>query len=161
MQQTADTLPYTIGLEPIGDVWDALLPLAIAHNAEVGAFPELPFDPDRGFFDRAAQAGMLRVLTVRDNADQRLLAYAVYMLMPSMFHQTVVTAHHVALYVVPEARMQGVGKTLIAVADEYLGKIGVRLVFQHTKDGERDHGIILRRLGYQLIDHVYVRRLSP
>lgn len=159
MQQTADSLPYTIGLEPIGTVWDELLPLAVAHNAEVGAFPELPFDPDKGFFERADKAGMLRVLTVRDNADRRLLAYAAYLCMPSMFHQTVVTAHHVALYVKPEARHQGVGSALIKVADDYLKRIGVRLVFNHTKDGERDHGVILRRLGYQLVDHVYVRRL--
>lgn len=158
--RTADALPYTIGLEPIGTLWDELLPLAAAHNAEVGAFPEIPFDIDRGFFDRADAVGMLRVLTVRDDEGRRLIGYAAYLLMPAMFHQTVMTAHHVALYICPGHRRQGVARGLLDTADAYLQKIGARLVFQHTKDGERDHGALLRRMGYQIVDHVYVRRLA-
>lgn len=145
-----------VTLERITTLWHELLPLAEAHNAEVGAFPELPFRLDREVLEQWDGFNALRVFTVRDG--ERLIGYAAFVLMPCLFHPVKV-AHHLALYLVPEFRRQGIANHLLAICDGILRVEGARLVFQHTKDGAGDHGALLRRLGYQLVDHVYVRRL--
>lgn len=153
MSLPADT---TIALESIATLWPELLPLAHAHNAEVGAFPDLPFELNRDALTQWDQINALRVFTVRTGG--QMIGYAAFVVISSLFHP-VEEAHHLGLYVCPEFRRQGIANHLLTVCDNILRGGGTHLVFQHTKDGAGDHGALLRRIGYRLVDHVYVRRL--
>ena len=63
------------------------------------------------------------------------------------------------LFLAPEHRKGRLGMKLIDYADSMLRREGVQVVAQHVK-AAHNFGPLLERLGYELQDLIYTRRLD-
>ena len=59
---------------------ECMKPMFAAHKAELAVYDDIPLDPDFDFYKRAADAGLLTILTMRDGGD--LAGYAVFIVRP-------------------------------------------------------------------------------
>lgn len=137
------------------ELFSEVLPLLSAHYREVAHYQDIEFDPDMEGYEKLEKAEMLRIFTCRDEGE--LVGYAVYMVSRNLHYKNSKQAHQDILYVKPEKR--GVGHRLVRWADEQLRLEGVQVVAQHTK-AKHNFGPMLEWLGYELMDHIYVRRLD-
>jgi GNAT superfamily N-acetyltransferase len=134
------------------------MPLLKAHWAEVAHFKDIPLDPDEEGYLRIQDAGFLRVFTARD-PDRRLVGYVVHFVTPNLHYRGVKHALQDVVFVAPEYRHGGMGMRLIAFADSCLAAEGVVVVCQHIK-AAHNFGPMLERLGYELVDLIFQRRLD-
>lgn len=146
------------GRESLSDCWDEAAPLLEAHYREIAHFQDIPLAPDRRAYSELEAKGRLRVFTLRDSG--ALVGYVAFFVGHALHYSTSLQAQQDVLYLKPEYRGKMAGAHLIARADQALRAEGVEVVYQRTKAKEElDFGPLLVRLGYQVIDHVYARRL--
>lgn len=130
-----------------------------AHWAEIAYFPDIPLEPDWDAYADAEARGALRIFTVRVAGE--LVGYAVYFLKNNPHYKSSLFAAQDILYLAPEHRGARTGAHLILFADTYLRSIGVQVVCQHSKARrDIDIGPLLKRLGYELMDTVWTKRLD-
>lgn len=145
----------TFQKELFTDVIDEAMPLIEKHYNEIAHFKDIPLDPDIELYKKVEDAGVFHVFTAR--MDGILVGYAAYFVKPNPHYKTSVQAVQDVLYVDPDHR--GFGKKFIDWIDLHLSSMGVQATYQHTK-AAYNFGPLLERLGYVLVDHIYVRRLS-
>lgn len=148
----------TFQRERLADLWPALRPLVSEHQAEVFQWADVPLDIDEGAYERAEAAGVVRCFTARAPS-WHLLGYATFFVTPSLHHRSLLCAGADALFLRPEHRVDGCGRQFIAWCDEQLRAEGVRAVYHHCKAGH-DFGMVLRHLGYELVERGYAKRLD-
>jgi hypothetical protein len=141
------------------DVFDELVPLMEKHYAEIAHYQDIPLDVDRAAYEFAEDAGNLRVFTVRDEDEGAVIGYAVYFVRHNIHYRGSLQAMQDVLFLDPAFRHGLVGAKLIAFADAALQAEGVQVVYHHVKI-EHNFGPLLERLGYQLIDLIYGKRLD-
>jgi GNAT superfamily N-acetyltransferase len=147
----------TFGRENLADVWDEATPLLEAHYHEIAHFQDIPLCPDRGRYEEMERRGALRVFTLRHSNE--LVGYAVYLVSAALHYSTSLQAFQDVVYLKPEYRGKMAGAHLIARADQCLKQEGVQVVYQHVKVAH-DFAPLLLRLGYELVDQIYARRLN-
>lgn len=150
-------------------LWDEALPLLQAHYAEVAHFKDIPLDPDRSVYAEAEHAGILRVFTARMPLfSQRnglkplqsapLMGYAVFFVRPNPHYCGSLQAVQDVIYVAPNMRGLASWK-FVRYCDDALAMEGVQAIYQHLK-ASKDWGKVLERMGYELVDQIYARRLD-
>lgn len=145
--------------ESVSDVMSEIEPLLRAHYEEVSFYKDIPLQPDFDRYVQAEKSGALRVFTARVNTD--LVGYAVYFVQPNLHYSSSLQAQQDILYIHPSHRKGGAGIWLIRHADEQLAAEGVQVVIQHVKArADLNFGPLLERLGYELMDHLYTKRLG-
>lgn len=145
--------------ETIVEVLDEIKPLLEAHYHEIAHYPDIPLKPNYPRYYEAERVNGLRIFTVR--LDQALIGYAIYFVSTSLQYSDSLQAHQHLLFVHPDYRKGSHGRRLIQFADEQLRAEGVQVVIQHTKArADLNIGPLLERMGYELMDHLYVRRLD-
>ena len=132
-------------------------PLWLKHYDEISAYKDIPFDPDLGKYAMIAQAGALRIFTMRDAG--MIVGYEVLFAQTNPHYKTSLQAVQDILFVDPELRKGLTGYKFIRWVDRQLKAEGVQIVYQHIK-AKHNFGVMLERQGYHLVDLIYAKRLD-
>lgn len=150
--------PITMQRELLSErLWDEAMPLLVQHWKEIAHYPDIPLDPDRDQYLVLEEAGMIRCFTARD-AERRLVGYAVFFVRPALHYASSVQAYQDVLYLDPAAR-GGTGIRFVRWCDEQLAKSAIQVVYHHVK-AAHNFAPLLERLGYELVDLIFARRLD-
>jgi GNAT superfamily N-acetyltransferase len=148
----------TFQRETPGGLWGEIAPLLRAHWREIAHYQDIPLEVNQGGYEQVEAAGKLRAYTAR-SGDGALIGYAVYIVGPNLHYSSSIQAKQDVLFVLPERRKSTVGLRLIKFADDQLRAEGVQVVYQHSKVAH-DIGPVMLRCGYELVEHIYARRLD-
>jgi len=127
------------------------------HYEELCVNKEFPFDPDWDAYDRMAQAGLLRTITVRN--DGELIGYMAFFILPNPHYKSCKMAYEDVYYLKAEYRKGRVGIKMFQYAEEALKKIGVNRILIHTKV-HLDNSRLLEYLGYSWTDKIYAKTIQ-
>jgi GNAT superfamily N-acetyltransferase len=160
MEMLAETATRAVVIaeETLAQWWDEAQPLAREHWREIASFLDIPLAPNRAFYERVEAAGQLCLLSAR--ADQRLVGYALFIVVPPPHYANSLQAQQDVFYVEPSARGALIGLRLIAAADEILTARGVQVVYHHVKLKHPTLGRLLERKGYHATETFYAKRLD-
>ena len=125
-----------------------------AHYDELCVTKEFPFDPDWDAYDRMAQAGMLRTITVRNDAE--LIGYIAFFIQPHLHYKSCKMAFEDVYYLKPEYRKGRIGIKMFQYAEMALKRIGVNRINIHTKV-HLDNTRLLKYLGYNFTDKIFTK----
>jgi hypothetical protein len=127
------------------------------HCAEVGYFKQ--DKPEMMWMDyfKIEDAGMLRIFCVRD-AGSKLVGYAMYFVRQNPHYASTYGAQCDMIYILPEHR-GGTGEKFIEWIDQSLKAEGVNVVSHHAKV-YYDFGNMLKRLNYEHVENIYLKRLN-
>lgn len=134
------------------------MPLFQTHWREIATHQDIPLQPDAAVYQDAADAKILRCYTARSR-DWDLIGYAVYFVRTHPHYASSLQAFQDILFVRAEWRRGALGSRLIAFADDQLRKLGVQITHQHVKVAH-NFGPLLVRQGYELVEHIYSKRLD-
>ncbi|MCK4714577.1 MAG: GNAT family N-acetyltransferase [Candidatus Aenigmarchaeota archaeon] len=134
-----------------------ITPLLLAHKDELCLYDDFEFDPDWEGYKLLFGLGQLKVITARE--DGKLIGYAAYAIHQNCHYRGRKHAIQDVLYIAPEYRGNMMGVRLIKYSDDILKHEGVHLVSHHVKV-KNDFGPLLERIGYQLAEKIYERRLN-
>jgi hypothetical protein len=138
------------------DVIPELKKLIPAHYEEVSRDHDIPLNPDWDKYMQLQDNGCVRVFTARDEFGE-LIGYNVFFVHKNLHYQSSVQASQDVIYIDKEKR--GFGRRFIDWCDVQLGAEGVQKVYHHVK-AKHNFGPMLEKLGYELADLVYARRLD-
>lgn len=133
------------------------LPLFEQHRKEVSHYPDILLDIDIQSYIQAEAIGALRCYTAR--VAGRLVGYIVLGVHRNIRYKGSLQAVQDVLYLDPSLRGYGYGRKLIEYAEASLRSEGVQVVYQHVKAARRE-GVLMKRCGYELVDHVWAKRLD-
>ena len=129
-----------------------MMPLWKAHHAEVANKFYGPLLPDLEVYFKAAQAGMLRIFTVRD-WKQNLHGYQVYFVNNHQHSKEMKHAVQDILYLCPENRKGLEGYKFVKWC---VSKLRPEVAVIHQRISARhDFGKLLERMGFALEDLTY------
>ena len=143
--------------ESVATVLAEIGPLLQEHWQEIAQYPDIPLSPDLEQYHFAEACGQLRIFTARLKGE--LIGYAIYLIAPALHYSKSLQAKQDVLYLKPEHRKSFTGMRLITFADESLRKDRVQVVFHHVK-AAHNFGPLLERMGYELSELIYSRRLD-
>lgn len=135
---------------------EEIQPLIEKHWREVAHYQDIPLSVDWEGYKRVEDAGALRFYTVRTDEDE-LIGYCVYFVKHNLHYQESLQASQDIIFIAKEHR--GQGAKFIQWCDEQLKADGVQAVYQHVKSAH-NFGPMLERIGYQLVDLIYAKRLD-
>lgn len=147
----------TYQAELVSDLWEEMRRLHELHYREVAHYQDIPLDPDRECYAAIEESGMLRCYTARHAGV--LVGYAVFMVRANLHYRGSLQAVQDVLYLHHEHRRGRAGITLIRFAEIRMRAEGVQVVYHHVKRSSKV-GDLLGRLGYELVDEVYAKRLD-
>lgn len=142
------------GSERVATVWPEIYPLFMEHWHEIAHYKDIPLDPDVELYHRMDSMGMMRVFTAREEG--KLVGYSVYFVRSNPHYKSSIQANQDVLFIQKDKR--GFGRDFIKWCDEQLKNEGVQIVHHHVKKAH-DFGPMLKRMGYELVDLIYARRL--
>lgn len=145
-------------IERIANVLEEAKPLLERHWQEIAHYPDIPLDPDYEQYIKLDDMGLIKAFTAR-NEDKKLVGYAVFLVRPHIHYRSMLLASQDILFIDKEYRKTRMGLSLIKFCDEYFKSIGVTAVSQHIK-AKFDFGRMLKFLGYELMDLIYIKRLN-
>ena len=132
-------------------------PLLFSHYKEIAHYLDIPFNPDYEQYKRAESMGMLRIYTARDDVDGKLIGYGVFFVKGNIHYKDSLQAVQDIIYIDKEKR--GLGMMFIKFCDDKLREDGVQVIYHHVK-AQHNFGRGLERMGYELIDLIYGKRLD-
>ena len=136
---------------------EEMKPLFADHFAEIQSVQGYPLRPNYEAYLSFETQGLLKVFTVR--SETKLVGYSVFFVKRSLHFTDLFEAVHDLLFVHPDYRRGSLGYRFIKWCDDELKSLGVKMVFQNVSYA-RDFSPLLKRLGYQIIDVIYARRLN-
>lgn len=142
------------GTDTVEKVWPEIYPLFLKHWEEIAHYKNIPLEPDFDKYKEIEAVGMLRIFTAREEG--KLIGYCVYFINHNLHYKSTIQALQDVLFVQKDKR--GFGMKFIKWCDEQLKKEGVNVVHQHIKKAH-NFGPMLERIGYELVDLIYARRL--
>lgn len=133
-----------------------MLPLWIEHHREVRQIA-IVLDPHMEMYQALALAQVLRIYTARQGTS--LVGYQVFTITTHPHFRKMKQAVMDILYLSPESRLGWMGYSFLKFVDAELKKEGVNLMFRSIS-ARNDFSPLLERMGYQLVDLNFMRRLS-
>jgi GNAT superfamily N-acetyltransferase len=140
--------------ELIRDVLDEVKPLLDLHWHEIAHYQDIPLEPDYDFYVTCSD---IRFFTARDG--DRLIGYGLFFVSHNKHYSRSVYAVQDILFLHPDYRGGRTGVDLIRFCDQELKREGCQVVCQHIK-AAHNFGPLLERLGYELVDLIYAKRLD-
>lgn len=129
------------------------------HWAEIAHYPDIPLDVDWEAYECAERSGALRAYTAR--MGREIIGYAAFLVKHNPHYKSSLQAVQDVLYLAPEHRGGRVGYRLMIFAEEQVRAEGTQAIYQHSKARrDIDIGPILARQGYEVIDHLWAKRLD-
>src|SRR6266849_4800330 len=147
-------------LEPYSEkLVQDMRPMWDDHNAEVFEEP-IPPDPNLRMYSDAQKQGTLRIFTARIGRGglSLLVGYQVFFVMKHPHRQYSLEACQDILYLDPEVRQGLVGVKFLKWCDAQLVAEGVKMI-AHQIRAKKNFGKIFERMGYQLTEMTYARRV--
>jgi len=138
------------------ELMSEMIPLFDIHYKQIAHYQDIPLNPDYDRYLMMQDAGMLRVFTARSE-DDSLVGYSVFFINHNIHYKDSLQAVQDILFIHPNHR--GAGGRLIKWCDEALAEEGVQAVYHHVK-AAHNFGPLLERMGYELVDYIYARRLD-
>lgn len=127
------------------------------HYAEIAPYQDLfKINCNVAFYRKLEQSGALRVVTARHSG--RLVGYFIFIAARHPHYDDVMVANEDMKFVHPDYR-GGTGFKLIRFAEQHARALGCKVIFQRSK-AKSNHGEMYRRLGYELMDEIYAKRLD-
>ncbi|SRR5258708_3509634 len=142
--------------ENLADVLEEMKPLIQRHYDEIAHYKDIVLDPDYDQYLKVAAAGIIRLYCARTQ-DGILVGYAVFFIKYNFHYKTSLQALQDIIFVDKERR--GLGFMFIKYCDKKLTEEGVQLVYHHVKS-KHNFGPALERIGYELVDLIYAKRLD-
>ena len=142
-------------IERYAEVRPQIEPLLYEHYLEISKYKDIPLMPDWATYELMDKVGILKIFTCRDEIGN-LIGYGIYLLKNHLHYSTCMVAYQDILFIRKENR--GSGRKFIQWCDEELKKMGAQMTVQHVK-ATHNFGPILELMGYELMDHIYTRRL--
>jgi GNAT superfamily N-acetyltransferase len=143
--------------ERVSDLWNEAGSLLEKHWHEIAHWKDIVLDPDIGFYAAGEAAGLIRCYTARDG--DNLVGYVVFFVRHNPHYRASLQAVQDVLFLLPEYRSGMAGVRLIREAERYLASEGVQVVYHHVKRTNKV-GELLVRLGYEIVDEIYAKRLD-
>ena len=144
------------GRELLSNVFDEMMPLFDKHYKEIAHYQDIPLDPIKDEYMAREKAGAVRAFIARDEYGA-IVGYAVFFVCRNLHYRSSLQALQDVLFIDPAKR--GFGMKFIAWCDEQLKAEGIQVSYHHVKK-EHNFGPLLERLGYDLVDLIYARRLD-
>jgi hypothetical protein len=144
-------------IEKLSEIWQESIPIQVAHWDEIAHYKDIKLDPDYSSYLELERAGITHCHTVRE--DGRLVGYVVFFARPNLHYQQSFQAIQDVIFLSPAHRRGRTGIEMINRSDLILASEDVQVVYHHCKHGS-NMGILLRYLGYELIDEVWGKRLD-
>jgi GNAT superfamily N-acetyltransferase len=143
--------------EFVTDVMHEIKPLLEQHFSEIAHYPDIPLNVNHEAYLRMESTGSLRIYTIRMACT--LVGYAIFTVSHSLHYSGSLQAKQDVLYLDPSYRKGRTGWRFIEWCDAQLKAEGVQVVYQHVK-AAHNFGPMLERIGYELVDCLYGRRLD-
>ncbi len=131
-------------------------PLLYKHWDEIAHYKDIALDPDYEVYQKLEKNGMLQIFTARD-AEGKIEGYAVFVLMYNPHYKKSLIAKQDIIYI--DKQRRGIGMFFIRWCDDKLKEMGVQVVCHHVKE-KHNFGPALERIGYELQDLLYTKRLD-
>jgi hypothetical protein len=152
--------PVVFALEMFDDVLEEATALLRAHWREIAFYQDLQIlDPDFKRYREAEAKGALIIATVRDADTMALVGYHVTIISPMLHYKTVLGAIDDIHYLKPEYRQGWTAVRMIKFAEREAKRRGAHLSIARAK-AKSEHGALYTRLGYDLSDEVFLKRLD-
>lgn len=135
--------------------------LLAQHWQEVAFYKDIPLEPDWELYGATESIGRLRIFTARIRGE--LVGYAAFLLNRNPHYKSSWQASQDVLFVAPAHRSGKIGAHLILFAERHLRTESppVQVTYQHSKaSAELDISPLLERLGYELVDTIWAKRLD-
>ena len=132
-------------------------PLLDAHFMDTEKDRYAGVDGDWLAYQNLQDRGMFYFYTLR--VDGVLAGYVGYLLSPSLHHKAVLGALCDLIYVAPIFRGKMFASKMMRIAEKDMKELGAQEIMQSVKVAH-DFGPILERLGYEMIEHVYSKRIA-
>jgi hypothetical protein len=145
------------GQEKFETVSEEIKPLIEEHYHEIAKYKDIPLEPDWACYKAMETLGVLKIFTCRDEDTNALIGYSIYFVRAHIHYKTCLTAQQDILFIRKEYR--GKGMRFIKWCDEQLKAMGVQMTIHHVK-AAHNFGPMLERIGYELMDLIYTRRLD-
>lgn len=152
----ATTVSFAV--EPLAEVYPEAAALTGLHWLEIAPYQDLLFvNPDMELYLATEKAGRLLVITARAGAE--LVGYLLLQVHRHPHYKHVLCATEDMKYLRPDYRRGMTGARLIRFAESQAKERGCRMITQRSK-AKSGHGALYRRLGYELMDETYTKRLD-
>lgn len=129
--------------------------LSELHYKEVAPYDDIALNVDWEKFIALEHHGVLHFYTMR--SEGKLIGYAMFTVGNSLEYKDSLQASMMNLFIHP--RNRGRGHKFISWCDEQLKKLDVQVVYHHVKF-KNDYGVLLKRLGYDIMNIEYSKRLD-
>jgi len=143
-------------VEDYADVIAEIKPYYALHYDELASNKEIELDPNYEVYEKLHEAGVLHVVTARDNGI--LVGYHISFVMPHLHYKQSLTAHTDIYYLRKDCRVGMNGVNLFKFMEQSLRVRGVERIYMMTKT-DADKGVILERLGYVEKERIYTKMI--
>jgi len=141
--------------ESVKACYEEALPLLKAHWEEIAHYKDIPLEPIYEEYLKIEELGLTRVYTSRKEG--KLIGYMVVFVRYHMHYASSLHAVQDILFISEAHR--GIGAKFILWCEDQLRAEGVQVICQHMK-AAHDKTVFMRRLGYELVDHIFTKRLD-
>lgn len=125
------------------------------HHEEVAPYDDIPLNVDWERYIMANINGSYICFTARKEG--KLVGYAGFFFGKSLEYSDSLQAKMNNIFIHPDYR--GKGARFITWCDTQLKEMGVQVVYHHVK-AKNDYGKLLNRLGYDIMNIEYAKRLD-
>ena len=145
--------------ERFAQVINDIKPLLPLHHTELALYQgDIAFDPDYAKYDTLDTMGVIKIYTVR--ADDGLIGYAIYVVMPHMHYRQNVWARCDLIWIKPEYRRAHIGKGLLAFVEAQLALEGVSVMHTTGKTAHPELLALLLSEGHEHTEFGCSKRLK-
>ena len=117
--------------ETYDQIIDEIKPMLPEHWLELAVHKDIPLDPDYDFYKRANDAGLLLILTVRDEG--ALIGYAIWVVKNHPHYKTHSWALNDIVWLRPDHRGFKTGRAFVMFWEAEFTSRGVHVVHVDTK----------------------------
>jgi len=135
--------------------FEEAIPLIENYRQEIAYYADLKLDPEFAKYAELEKAGFVRAYTAR--LDGKLIGFALFFFSPHLHFKSHIFAMHDILYIMPEHR--GFGYKFLKWCNEQLEKDGASVIY-YAVNLHFNYGSLLKRLGFELADHLYTRSVK-
>ncbi len=135
-----------------------ILPLLKEHYDELMKHKDIPLSPDIQRYYAFAQAGLLHIVTCRDD-EGKMIGYAVCILMKGLHYSTVNFASNDLIFITKKHRNGIAGIRLLRFMEEDLKSLGTIDIIQMHVKREPDFSPILLHDGYEHFETIFQKRI--